>query len=371
MHGIQYNVHIPYRHNGARQEIVMERSELAKMGQAIAEKFRGKAALTGTRSESGMAPPPPEATDRTLGSVTTKQLEEAASILKVPEPTSEQQAVQVLPLELMLESPYQPRRRDRGKKELEQLANNIAANGQTTPIIVTRATGDQAGKYHVQAGQRRCAALRMLGWKTVKAIIRDDLDEREAQRVALMDNLGREDLCAFDQAMGFQEYAVKYGLDGQTAAHELGLSRRDAFRLQAIAKSSPALLVVIRDGGISLHAAERLARVDAKDARRAVRLAKRVVEGTITPEGLDREVAGDSRAKAPRPQPQLADLQVSAKRIYLSVGLRHGPLTAEQKREIQAVLATFLWHAGLEAIEPKQPAGDADLPVTAADRKVA
>ena len=345
----------------------MNREELADMGRAVAAKFRPKGGTPGDGSVVRTKPPESHratAQDGTLIEAPTTEPEVSRSILHVPQPTAAPETVQVLPLELILDSPYQPRRRELGKKELEDLANNIAANGQTTAIIVTRGTGENEGKYYVHSGQRRCAALRLLGWATVKAIVRDDLDEREAQRVALMDNLGREDLSAFDQAMGFKQYAEKYGLDGPTAARELGLSRRNAFRLQTIAKASQALLNVLRKEGVSLHAAERLVRIDTNDSRRAVRVAKRVVEGTITPEGLDREASGSSHGKSSTVPANVTDLRVSANRIHLTVGFRRGSLSSEQKQEIRTALATFLWHAELGGVQPQKPAGDVDLPVS-------
>ena len=343
----------------------MNREELADMGRAVAAKFRPKGGTPGDGSVVRTKPPESHratAQDGTLIEAPTTEPEVSRSILHVPQPTAAPETVQVLPLELILDSPYQPRRRELGKKELEDLANNIAANGQTTAIIVTKGTGDQEGKYVVHSGHRRCAALRLLGWKTVKAIVRDDLGEREARRLALMDNLGREDLSAFEQAMGFKDFAEKYGLDGPTAARELGLSRRNGFRLQAISKASPAVLDLIRDGAVPLRAAESLTRIDAKDARKALRLAKRFVQGGITTEGLEAEAsAASGYRRTPTAMKDVA-LRVSATKVHLTIDAARGTLASDQRDQIQSVLSAFLWNVGIEAVRAAKPTGDAELP---------
>ena len=340
----------------------MQKTDLEKMGQAIADKFRGKPGPNGVRTGSPASATSQDPTHTTLVEAPPKPPEVSPSILNVPEPVSAPETVQVISLDLVLDSPFQPRCRDLTKKNLEDLANNIAANGQTTAIIVTRGTGEFEGKYHVHSGNRRCASIRLLGWKTVKAIVRADLGEREARRLALMDNLGREDLSAFEQAMGFKDFAEKYGLDGPTAARELGLSRRNAFRLQTISKASQGLLDVLRELEISLHAAERLARIDSKDPRKAARTAKRLVEGTISPEGLEREAMASSRGKRPSHTVKVAELQLSSKRVHLTIGFHREGLSSDQREEIRTAVATMLWHGGIAAVQPAQPPGEDERP---------
>ena len=338
----------------------MEKPDWEKMGEAIAEKFRGKLAPDGTRR--GPTPAAAEeSTPNTLVEAPPKQPESTRSILNVPQSGSMPETVQVVALDLVLDSPFQPRCRDSNKKNLEELANNIAANGQTTAIIVTCGTGEFEGKYHVHSGHRRCAAIRLLGWKTVKAIVRDDLGEREARRLALMDNLGREDLSAFEQAMSFKEYVEKYDLDAVGAARELGLSRRNAFRLQAISKASSAFLDVLRETGISVRAADSLARLSAKEPRKAIRMARLFVQGGVTIGEIEKATTPAS----PRPSrsssaARAVDLRVTAEGIHLLIGLKHRPASPGEGAEIRAALATFLWHVGIDGVAAQEPAGDAE-----------
>jgi ParB/RepB/Spo0J family partition protein len=343
------------------EEPTMNRDELAKMSQMVAAKFRGKAAAP-------QSPPPlsaehaAEPQQGTLVEAPWQPPDAAASLVRVPEPTLAPETIQLLPLDLIVDSPYQPRAREGGKRDIEELAANIAANGQTTPIIVTRGTGAFEGKYHVHSGHRRCASMRLLGWTTVKAVVREDLGDREAQRLALMDNLGREDLSAFEQAMGFKSFAEKYSLDGQAAAKELGLSRRNAYRLQAIAKASPELLDLLRTGAVSVRAADSLARIDARSPRQALRVAKRYVDGGLSLETLEAEATDKGSSRARAVSRRLAEVRMSGANVHLSAkGPRRG-ITEAQRDELRAAVATFLWHTGVGTVEPIEPRGDAELP---------
>jgi small-conductance mechanosensitive channel len=62
--------------------------------------------------------------------------------------------------------------------EIEELAAKIRQEGLVQPIVLSRARG---GQYRVIVGHRRVDACKRLGWRSIPAIIRDDigLSERE------------------------------------------------------------------------------------------------------------------------------------------------------------------------------------------------
>jgi ParB/RepB/Spo0J family partition protein len=258
-------------------------------------------------------------------------------------------AVESIDLDKVVDSPFQPRKRQLNRKETEDLARLIAAAGQTTPIIVTPGTGELEGRFIVHSGHRRCAALRLLGWPKVKAIIRRDLSEREARKLALTDNLGREDLSAFEQAMAFREYCAAYQLDAVQAAEELGVSRRQGGRLQAISAASEKLLEILRDAALPFKAAECLVRIDARDARAAVRMAKRFVAGGVSMAGLEAEASGTRSARPMSAEAPPVNLKVSQTAIQFSVKASR-PMSDDQRRSVVVALATLLAHLGVASV---------------------
>ena len=79
------------------------------------------------------------------------------------------------------------------EEALRELSASIKEHGVIQPIIV-RKIGD---KYEIIAGERRYKASTMAGLTKIPAIIRN-LDDKEASKVALLENLQRKDLSAIE-----------------------------------------------------------------------------------------------------------------------------------------------------------------------------
>ncbi len=78
------------------------------------------------------------------------------------------------------------------------LIEDIKKNGQQFPIIVRPLEGRG---YEVVSGYRRVRAIQALGWDTVKAIVRDDLQSEDmAYRVSFLENEKRKSLTGVDKA---------------------------------------------------------------------------------------------------------------------------------------------------------------------------
>ncbi|MDM7325199.1 MAG: ParB/RepB/Spo0J family partition protein [Thermus sp.] len=92
----------------------------------------------------------------------------------------------------------QPRRRFDGAS-LEALAHSVKAHGVLEPLLV-RPVGE--GRYEVVAGERRLRAAQLAGLTEVPVVVLEGLGEKEAQAIALMENLQREDLNPFEETVG-------------------------------------------------------------------------------------------------------------------------------------------------------------------------
>lgn len=99
-----------------------------------------------------------------------------------------------LPLEDLVPQ-AQPRRRFEG---LEALAESIREQGVLQPLLV-RPLGD--GRYALVAGERRYRAARMAGLSEVPVQVLN-VDEHQARRIALVENLQREDLNPYEETLG-------------------------------------------------------------------------------------------------------------------------------------------------------------------------
>jgi ParB/RepB/Spo0J family partition protein len=83
---------------------------------------------------------------------------------------------------------------------VQELAESIKAEGLNFPIAVQPNPCDTSQKYRLLAGHRRYAAVQMLKWQTIPAMVIPDLSEYEAKRYNLIENLERKNLNPLEEA---------------------------------------------------------------------------------------------------------------------------------------------------------------------------
>jgi ParB family chromosome partitioning protein len=126
--------------------------------------------------------------------------------------------IRKIPIDRLVSFPGEPRRHF-DPEAIRSLAESIKKDGLTTPLQVTP-YGD---KYVLLGGNRRWRALQLLGISEAEARVvtagfnRDQLDLRNARRLALIDNLQREDLTPLESTMAIIDHVQE----------ELGLATPD------------------------------------------------------------------------------------------------------------------------------------------------
>ena len=116
--------------------------------------------------------------------------------------------------------------RDQPRKEfdpaaLAELADSIAAVGVIQPLIVRPLV---SGGYQIVAGERRWRAAQSAGLTEVPVIIRE-LNDKEVDEIALIENLQREDLNPVEEAEGYRHLMNEYGMTQEQVASRVGKSR--------------------------------------------------------------------------------------------------------------------------------------------------
>lgn len=114
--------------------------------------------------------------------------------------------------------PEQPRQFFDGVA-LAELARSIQHNGLAVPVLV-RPTGNGFMLVH---GERRLRAVQSLGWETIPAEIRN-LEPEEARRLALIENVQRQDLSPTEEARAFRKL-LDSGLSQASLGEQLGKSQ--------------------------------------------------------------------------------------------------------------------------------------------------
>jgi ParB family transcriptional regulator, chromosome partitioning protein len=93
--------------------------------------------------------------------------------------------------------------------DTEDLSKSIEQKGLLHPILVRTLDG----YFEVVAGNRRFYACKALGWKKITCHI-IELDDKQAFKVSLMENIQRKRLSSLDEAAAFKAYVSDFGWGG-------------------------------------------------------------------------------------------------------------------------------------------------------------
>lgn len=139
----------------------------------------------------------------------------------------------------------QPRKKF-DEESLNDLAESIKRYGLIQPIIVTK----KADYYEIIAGERRWRASKLAGLTTIPAIVRED-DKKKNQEIALIENIQREDLNAFEKASGIKLLMEEYNLTQSQVAEIIGKSRSGVANTLRILNLDPRVLDLAKEGKLT------------------------------------------------------------------------------------------------------------------------
>lgn len=88
--------------------------------------------------------------------------------------------------------------------DVMDLARDIKKHGLLTPITVSPYTEKEGKLYRVVAGHRRLKAFLVNEEKNIPAFIRDDLSELDARILNLNENIARQELTLYQEAMAIK-----------------------------------------------------------------------------------------------------------------------------------------------------------------------
>lgn len=93
-------------------------------------------------------------------------------------------------------------------RNLEELAESFKLNGIIEPLVVHE---EADGRYRIIVGERRFRAAPLAGLTKVPVIIKKGLTELQIRRLQVTENNDRDDLTAYEEAMGVIEDVELYG----------------------------------------------------------------------------------------------------------------------------------------------------------------
>jgi ParB family chromosome partitioning protein len=200
----------------------------------------------------------------------------------------------MLPLEFIEPNAEQPRTQ---LGNIEELAASVREKGVLEPILV-RVVGPN--RYQIIAGERRYRAASLAGLDEIPAI-ELDVDEKEQLEIALIENIQRKDLTAFEEAEGLSVLQQKFGYTHEKISQVIGKSRTTVTETLLINDIPDRIRLMCREAGISNKSVlVQVARASSEEAMEQV--VRAFAAGELSREDLRRKTAKPEAKKAGRPK---------------------------------------------------------------------
>ena len=126
---------------------------------------------------------------------------------------------------ILVDEKFNARTQGLDDKSIAEFAETIKREGMLQPVVVEPL---EDGTYFLKAGFRRVAAANLLGWKTIKGVIKlaegEKKEEQEVNRyfTNFVENVARANLTPYDTAMRCKLLKSEYDISGSEIAKRLG-----------------------------------------------------------------------------------------------------------------------------------------------------
>lgn len=237
----------------------------------------------------------------------------------------------MIPIDEIDPNPDQPRQ---VMGDLSELMASIAEKGIIEPLIVRQ----RGGRYQIVAGERRYQASVQVGLRELPVVIRD-VDDNEIVEVALVENIQRKDLSAFEEAEALQVLAERCGYTHEDLARRMGKSRTNVTESLALAQMPTEVRNLCRLADISSKSL-LLQIVRQQDPQKMIALIERLTRdgggATVTREQA-RKVA--AKPKPGRPKAFVFKYLPPAKTFSLKLQFKKSEV---DKKEVIAALESII-----------------------------
>lgn len=234
---------------------------------------------------------------------------------------TESDEIRQIDIELIERNENQPRS-EFDNKTLEGLAKSIEEIGVIQPIVIK----PQGDKYMIIAGERRYRASKLAGLKKIPAIIKN-IEEIDADKIALIENIQREDLNPLDEAISYKNLMEKYELTQEEMAKGVGKSRSYIANTVRLLNLDERVMEFLREGRLTVGHCKLL--LSIKDKDKQYEKAKKIID--------QGETIRETTILFKRPVEPTRDIFVEAleEDLMSILGTRVSVLNSGKKRKIE------------------------------------
>lgn len=190
---------------------------------------------------------------------------------------------------LVVSNKDQPRK-EFEKESLEELRDSIKKYGIIQPIVVRKISG----KYEIIAGERRWRAAKEANLDKVPCIIKE-VDDMEAIKIALIENIQRQDLNPIEEANAFKALMDNFSLTQEEVAEAVGKSRSYIANTIRLLNLDKEILDYVSQGKISAGHGKAL--LSVKNKKERLDIAKAIVDKNLNVRDTEKLVSRSKTKK--------------------------------------------------------------------------
>ena len=192
-------------------------------------------------------------------------------------------------------NPDQPRK---ALGDLRELTESVREKGVLEPLLVRFISSE--GCFYIISGERRYHAARAAGLREVPCIEKS-VDDAETLEIALIENIQRKDLTAFEEADGLHRLATQFEYTHEDMAKKIGRARSSVTETLSLRNIPEALRKkCIENGVTSKSLLLQIARQPSE--KKMNEMFQRILQGGLTRDEARRE-RREEQAGPQRPQP--------------------------------------------------------------------
>ena len=192
-------------------------------------------------------------------------------------------------------NPEQPRK---ALGDLRELTESVREKGVLEPLLVRFISSE--GCFYIISGERRYHAARAAGLREVPCIEKS-VDDAETLEIALIENIQRKDLTAFEEADGLHRLATQFEYTHEDMAKKMGRARSSVTETLSLRNIPEALRKkCIENGVTSKSLLLQIARQPTE--KKMNEMFQRILQGGLTRDEARRE-RREEQAGPQRPQP--------------------------------------------------------------------
>jgi ParB family chromosome partitioning protein len=192
-------------------------------------------------------------------------------------------------------NPEQPRK---ALGDLRELTESVREKGVLEPLLVRFIASE--GCFYIISGERRYHAARAAGLREVPCIEKS-VDDAETLEIALIENIQRKDLTAFEEADGLHRLASQFEYTHEDMAKKIGRARSSVTETLSLRNIPESLRKKCIEAGVtSKSLLLQIARQPTE--KKMAEMLHRILQGGLTRDEARRE-RREEQAGPQRPQP--------------------------------------------------------------------